>query len=223
MAAGEDPNPEENSLFDEYAQAVDTPTNRVQKVLFWSFLALFLLLIAFWVLDSIQSSAARKEKDPPKASPQWIKDRVPDAVILSRSNERQDRIEERQKARQERREKRQERLAQQVEQEQVTPTPTPSPTQKSSSGGLPGLLITIRAHESGGNYSAYNGGGCEGYGCGGAYQLHARYASAWAAEAGFSGMPSNAAQWPPATQDAVALYKFNQTNGGLWCDWVDYC
>ena len=38
-----------------------------------------------------------------------------------------------------------------------------------------------RAHESGGHYTARNATGCEGYGCGGAYQLHARYAAEWAA------------------------------------------
>jgi len=90
-------------------------------------------------------------------------------------------------------------------------------------GTLPALLLTIRDHESSGDYSAYNADGCEGYGCGGAYQLHAGYASTWAAEAGYPGMPGNAALWPPATQDAVALYKFNATGGALWCDWTDYC
>jgi len=92
-------------------------------------------------------------------------------------------------------------------------------------GGLPALLLTIRANESGGNYQAFNPTGCEGYGCGGAYQLHAGYASGWAAEAGYPGLPGNAALWDPATQDAVALYKFYATNpdGALWCSWTDYC
>jgi len=96
-------------------------------------------------------------------------------------------------------------------------------TSQSGSSNLPELLLVIRSHESGGNYQAYNDSGSEGYGCGGAYQLHANYASGWAAEAGYSGMSPNAAEWSPEIQDAVALYKFNQTNGGLWCDWTDYC
>jgi len=99
----------------------------------------------------------------------------------------------------------------------------PTITQSQSSGSLPPLLLTIRSNESGGNYSAYNASGCEGYGCGGAYQLHANYASGWASEAGYPNMSSQAQNWPPDIQDAVALYKFNATNGGLWCDWADYC
>lgn len=102
-------------------------------------------------------------------------------------------------------------------------TTAPSAGETGTGGGLPSLLLTIRANESGGDYTAFNPTGCEGAGCGGAYQLHAGYASEWAAEAGYPGMPSNAALWPPEIQDAVALYKFNQTGGGLWCDWVDYC
>ena len=88
----------------------------------------------------------------------------------------------------------------------------------------PELLLLIRSNESGGNYQAYNPSGCEGYGCYGAYQLHGQYMGGWAAEAGYgnySGTP--ATQWPPDVQDAVALYKFNQTGGDLWCDWTDYC
>jgi hypothetical protein len=90
---------------------------------------------------------------------------------------------------------------------------------------LPPLLALIRSHESGGNYQAYNPGGCEGYGCGGAYQLHARYASTWAQRAGFTGLPSNAATWPAATQDAVALDLFYSTTpaGSHWCRWTTYC
>lgn len=114
-----------------------------------------------------------------------------------------------------------------------SPTPTPAPERSSGQGkpaarsgvGLPPLLELIRSHESGGNYSAYNAGGCEGYGCGGAYQLHARYAPAWAASAGYPGMGPNAAAWPPATQDAVALWLFQSTSpdGTHWCRWTDYC
>ena len=113
-----------------------------------------------------------------------------------------------------------------------TPPPEPDPERVAdetvtarSSARLPALLLTIRAHESGGNYAAYNGAGCEGYGCGGAYQMHARYASTWAQRAGFAGLPSNAATWPAATQDAVALDLFYSTNpaGSHWCDWTEYC
>jgi hypothetical protein len=94
-----------------------------------------------------------------------------------------------------------------------------------SGGSLPELLLFIRSHESGGNYSAYNGSGCEGYGCGGAYQLHARYASSWASSAGYPGLSSNAANWSPSTQDAVAKWLFYSTNpdGAHWCNWTDYC
>jgi hypothetical protein len=92
-------------------------------------------------------------------------------------------------------------------------------------GDLPALLALIRDHESGGNYSAYNASGCEGYGCGGAYQLHAAYAPTWAARAGYPGMGSNAATWPAAIQDAVALNLFHSTNpdGAHWCNWTEYC
>jgi hypothetical protein len=103
-------------------------------------------------------------------------------------------------------------------------TPAPTQTQQAGSAtGLPAGLLLIRHHESRGDYTAYNPTGCEGYGCGGAYQLHAKYAATWAAEAGFDGMSSQAQDWPPATQDAVALYKYNATDGRLWCDWTDYC
>ena len=111
------------------------------------------------------------------------------------------------------------------------PPPEPEPVHVTAepadvvpaTGGLPSLLVTIRAHESGGDYTAYNPTGCEGYGCGGAYQLHAQYAAGWAAEAGYPGLSSQAQTWPPGVQDAVALYKFNATGGALWCDWADYC
>lgn len=111
-----------------------------------------------------------------------------------------------------------------AEKAQPAPTPTQAP-QGRSTGNLPPLLLLIRSHESGGNYSAYNGSGCEGYGCGGAFQLHAKYASVWAERAGFSGLSSNAANWPPATQDAVALNLFYSTNpdGAHWCNWTAYC
>lgn len=104
------------------------------------------------------------------------------------------------------------------------PTPTPTKTTNSkpqTSSGLPSLLLTIRQNESGGNYRAYNPSGCIG-GCYGAYQLTAEYMDDWAREAGY---PEYAyvGFWPPEIQDAVALYKFNQTGGALWCDWTDYC
>jgi hypothetical protein len=108
-----------------------------------------------------------------------------------------------------------------------------------STGDLPPLLAYIRSCESGGwsadgtcgadltkyNYSAYNPSGCEGYGCGGAYQMHARYASVWAARAGYPGLGSNAATWSPKIQDAVALELFYSTNpnGAHWCLWAAYC
>jgi hypothetical protein len=90
---------------------------------------------------------------------------------------------------------------------------------------LPSLLVTIRANESGGNYAAYNASGCEGYGCGGAYQLHARYASEWAARSGYPGMSSAAQTWDPAVQDAVALDLFYASNpdGAMWCSFAEYC
>lgn len=94
---------------------------------------------------------------------------------------------------------------------------------------LPALLQTIRENESHGNYAAYSPTGCSDsngtFSCGGAYQLTEQYASGWAAEAGYSGMSSQAQTWPPTTQDAVAKYKFYATNpdGALWCDWTDYC
>jgi hypothetical protein len=92
---------------------------------------------------------------------------------------------------------------------------------------LPDGLLYIRSQESGGNYTAYNPTGCSDengtFSCGGAYQLSEQYASAWAAEAGYPGMSSQAQIWPRDVQDAVALYKYERTGGGLWCDWTDYC
>lgn len=107
--------------------------------------------------------------------------------------------------------------------ETQSPSVAPAGKRGLGAGGLPPLLLLIRDHESGGNYQAFNPTGCEGYGCGGAYQLHAKYAAGWAAEAGYPGMSSQAQTWPPQIQDAVALFKFNATGGRLWCDWTDYC
>lgn len=97
---------------------------------------------------------------------------------------------------------------------------------QSGSSNLPELLLFIRSHESGGNYGAYNGSGCEGYGCYGAYQLHGRYMGSWASSAGYgnySGSP--ATQWPASVQDGVARWLFYSTNpdGAHWCNWTDYC
>jgi hypothetical protein len=99
------------------------------------------------------------------------------------------------------------------------------PDRGSSRSAMPELLATIKHHESRGDYTAVNPSGCEGYGCGGAYQLHAAYASTWAARAGYPHMPADASTWPPATQDAVALHLFHSTTppGSHWCDWADYC
>ena len=99
-------------------------------------------------------------------------------------------------------------------------------TSQSGSSNLPELLLIIRSHESGGNYSAYNGSGCEGYGCYGAYQMHGAYMDDWARRYGagdYAGTPAN--QWPASVQDKVALGLFYSTNpdGAHWCDWTDYC
>ena len=96
---------------------------------------------------------------------------------------------------------------------------------RSDRSALPPLLLTIRRHESHGNYTLVNPTGCDGAPCGGAYQLHSWYASEWARRAGYPHMSSDAATWPPATQDAVALHLYNSTNppGYHWCRWVTYC
>ena len=102
---------------------------------------------------------------------------------------------------------------------------TRASTAGSVRSALPPLLVTIRAHESGGDYTAVNSTGCDGQPCGGAYQLHSSYASTWAARAGYPGLSSNAATWPASTQDAVALYLYNSTNpaGWHWCQFTSYC
>jgi hypothetical protein len=96
----------------------------------------------------------------------------------------------------------------------------------SSSGSLPDLLLFIRSNESGGDYTAYNPSGCEGYGCGGAYQMHALYADDWARRYGEGAWADTPVQqWPLAVQDRVALGLFRSTSpdGAHWCDWTDYC
>lgn len=105
------------------------------------------------------------------------------------------------------------------------PSVAPAGKRDGSVAALPPLLALIRAHESGGHYTARNATGCEGYGCGGAYQLHARYAAEWAARAGYPGMGPDAATWPRAIQDAVAvdLYYSTTPDGAAWCRWAAYC
>jgi hypothetical protein len=134
-----------------------------------------------------------------------------------------ERFEAKEVRQQERREARQQQaLEERTEAAESSARSTRTPA---STGGLPSLLALIRSNESGGNYAAYNPTGCEGYGCGGAYQMHARYASIWGEQAGYSGLSSNAATWSPSTQDAVALYLYYSTNpdGAHWCNWTDYC
>jgi len=100
-----------------------------------------------------------------------------------------------------------------------------SATSRSSRSAMPALLELIKLHESHGDYTAVNPTGCDGALCGGAYQLHSWYASAWAEAAGYPGMSANAATWPPATQDAVALYLYYSTDvdGWHWCQFTTYC
>lgn len=111
--------------------------------------------------------------------------------------------------------------------ERVTASTAPS---RSARSALPPLLSVILQHETQDHdYMAYNPTGCSDengtFSCGGAYQLSAQYASVWAERAGYSGLSSNAATWPPSTQDAVALELFYSTvpDGAHWCDWTDYC
>ena len=172
--------------------------------------------------------------------PQQAKQRTREVTQTSRDiervkiNERRARAKARAEAQAEREAEREaHRAYHEAEREAEAEAATQAATRESSggsvsqsgSGNLPELLLFIRSHESGGNYSAYNSSGCEGYGCGGAYQLHARYASSWAASAGYPGMSSNAASWPVSTQDAVAKWLFYSTNpdGAHWCQWTDYC
>jgi hypothetical protein len=155
-----------------------------------------------------------------------------DRLERYKEQQRQERIEKRREARQaERREERQaeraaaREAAEAAQEESTSVVASGGDTRNTTTNGLPPLLQTIRSHESGGNYSAYNASGCEGYGCGGAYQLHAAYASEWAARAGYPGLSGQAQTWPAATQDAVALHLFYSTNpdGAHWCNWTTYC
>lgn len=145
--------------------------------------------------------------------------------LIKEKKAKERRIAARKEARQAERQAAREEAARQAAEAEAAQAAESAEAKAKPTGGLPSLLVSIRAHESGGNYSAYNAGGCEGYGCGGAYQLHARYASTWAARAGFSGLSSNAANWPAATQDKVALDLFYSTNpdGAHWCNWASYC
>jgi hypothetical protein len=208
----------------------------------------FLLLGAVGALlvgIAVSSSADPLDRPavvPGGLAPADFAERVSVAQVTSRDQDRldryqerlrQERIEERRAERREaRREARQEerrerRAASRAEQAEATTSVSTSGggASNTTADGLPPLLQTIRSHESGGNYSAYNAGGCEGYGCGGAYQLHAAYASEWAARAGYPGLSGQAQTWAPATQDAVALHLFYSTNpdGAHWCNWTDYC
>lgn len=136
--------------------------------------------------------------------------------IEVRNKRREARIEERRQARREER---------QLQREAVVEVPL-SNTTESSSTDLPPTLALIRNNESRGDYSAYNGSGCEGYGCYGAYQLHGLYMDDWARRYGaaaYADIPAN--QWPPSIQDKVALglYYSTNPNGKFWCDWTDYC
>lgn len=121
-----------------------------------------------------------------------------------------------------------------VTEEPVTVVTKPV-TKPKTSNNLPYGLQLVRSCESGPwrdggcgydlslyNYNAINSTGCEGQGCYGAYQMHASYMSAWAVEAGYSKY-AYVGIWPPEVQDAVALYKWNASNGRLWCDWASYC
>jgi hypothetical protein len=142
-------------------------------------------------------------------------------------------VERRQAARLEERRQEARRAARQADREEVTDVVVPAPTStggsgtpSSGGGNLPALLQLIRSNESGGNYAAYNGSGCEGYGCYGAYQMHGAYMDDWARRYGageWASTPAN--QWPPAVQDQVALGLFYSTNpdGAHWCDWTYYC
>jgi hypothetical protein len=143
------------------------------------------------------------------------------AVLLqaSRDKERENRIWRRERA-EARAEARAERRAAIAEREAEAEAATRAGT-RSGSSTLPDLLLLIREHESGGNYQAYNPSGCIG-GCYGAYQMTAEYMDDWAREAGYPDY-AYVGFWPAEIQDAVALYKFNQTSGALWCDWTDYC
>ena len=100
---------------------------------------------------------------------------------------------------------------------------------RSARSATPALLLTIKEHESHGDYRAYSATGCSDengtFSCGGAYQLSEQYATVWAARAGYPHMSNQAQTWPPATQDAVALHLFNSTNppGYHWCHWTTYC
>lgn len=146
------------------------------------------------------------------------------SVLISRATRSAERIAEKErraraKARAEAQAKR-EQAAQEAEAEAATQAATRVVT-GGGSNNLPALLLLIRSHESGGDYHAYNATGCLG-GCYGAYQMTAEYMDDWAREAGYPDY-AYVGFWPASVQDAVALYKFNQTGGALWCDWTDYC
>lgn len=133
-------------------------------------------------------------------------------TVVSRSNDREEEPKQKPKP-----------VSEPVE----TPAPQPVTKEKTTSGTVPALLQIIIDHESGGNYRAYNPTGCSDengtWSCGGKYQLSSQFAAGWAANNGYPGQSSNAAEWAPEVQDAVALALFNKTNGGLWCNYTSYC
>jgi hypothetical protein len=174
-------------------------------------------------------------------APDYVQLRESKAEVASRDATRLDRFRKQQakeakERRIARRERARERAAAEAAQAESTTDVVESPSSSSSSsssgnlgsgsGSLPALLQLIRSNESGGNYSAYNGSGCEGYGCYGAYQLHGLYMDDWARQYGaaaYAGTPAN--QWPASVQDKVALGLFYSTNpdGLHWCNWTSYC
>lgn len=200
------------------------------------------LIVLFLINDQVTPRPSQDAKsvanDATHASllgPQQVKQRQKDVARTSRDFERVEIREQKRRARAKARaEARAEARAQaQAQAEAEAEAATNAATRESSggtssqgSGSLPQLLLFIRSHESGGNYSAYNGSGCEGYGCYGAYQLHGAYMDDWARRYGageYAGTPAN--QWPASVQDKVALGLFYSTSpdGAHWCNWTDYC
>lgn len=76
----------------------------------------------------------------------------------------------------------------------------------------------IRAHESGGRYTAVSPTGYQG-----AYQLSPTYSGAWAKRYGYGAYAGQAAHtWPPAVQDAVALGLGRDSHWKAWSDFTSY-
>jgi hypothetical protein len=203
------------------------PMPRSLPVHYWVMLAWFGCVAAFVILKVLfylPSWMLGTEEPPKPVITETADARAADAEVTSRSYTRQSPVLPSHAAKSPPFEAKRATVEKEERERGSSPAPSPRSTPAVTPSALPALLLTIRAHESGGNYSAYNGAGCEGYGCYGAYQLHGRYMGGWATEAGHpevAGTP--ATQWSPAVQDAVALHKFNATGGRLWCDWVTYC